>query len=600
MNHSVDFSKIIDNGLTGKDHDAKKTEWGLNAGDEESYSIKISRENLTHMPSVKEGSITVLTGREIVAGVSWDDSKIGFTFSKEYENKFKFDKTVFDYFDNIRFEEPLWRFLEDKPSGYTINLDDNFVDHMNAITNKICTPNDNKNKALLNNSITRDVNKSYTTKFGFDVTIPKLPIINLKFSKNFNISLDSEFPVREEVYHLGVNEMLPIVDYVDINHYTYFAYPLENMEDILINPIVNAVTSLGSLIKDAAYAFAGKIVEFFEDDKGLTIQNKERRYSTQLRQYSLLRSSRQVNYSTITFDFPGQEQSFRSGTKIDMEHYYPGGEVLGKTKTGGEIILISDVFFLNAYFGSDTLEVAPLGTFHVTGAVGADDLSFLEIPNTTPVAVYFKSINGDEWENLGLVDKVLESRGLGTYALGVDLTSDKEAPQIKVTKNNTGKYIDVEITDNMTVFWQKTQILVNGVNVNYRRNGSVLTVNLSDEQIANDIYLFVYTADLASNETTFSQLLSQEVGNDIVVETESNCKVYPNPANSLCYLSVSNNLLGNGISYAIVNISGHVFARQPITDEVTQLDISRLPSGIYFVVIYDDNRIVSNQKLIKK
>ena len=71
--------------------------------------------------------------------------------------------------------------------------------------------------------------------------------------------------------------------------------------------------------------------------------------------------------------------------------------------------------------------------------------------------------------------------------------------------------------------------------------------------------------------------------------------LYPNPAES--YVVLKN---AEGKQVQVHNSLGHkVFDKSGLSNE-ENVDISSWSPGLYFVVIYDDNRIVSSQKLIKK
>ena len=86
---------------------------------------------------------------------------------------------------------------------------------------------------------------------------------------------------------------------------------------------------------------------------------------------------------------------------------------------------------------------------------------------------------------------------------------------------------------------------------------------------------------------------SWTVGNDLtgVSETmaEGGFRVYPNPAHGLIYVETQNFASLQG-EYRITNVMGQTLMAGPLND---QIDVSKLPSGLYFITIGDQT-----QKLI--
>lgn len=67
----------------------------------------------------------------------------------------------------------------------------------------------------------------------------------------------------------------------------------------------------------------------------------------------------------------------------------------------------------------------------------------------------------------------------------------------------------------------------------------------------------------------------------------SSVSVYPNPANSSVTVSVKNNQ--EQVSVSVLDISGRELMQTSFTGEQTQLNISELPAGMYFVRIVSEN-----------
>ncbi len=78
---------------------------------------------------------------------------------------------------------------------------------------------------------------------------------------------------------------------------------------------------------------------------------------------------------------------------------------------------------------------------------------------------------------------------------------------------------------------------------------------------------------------------------------ESGFTLYPNPASDVITLEISGESVKSNIS--IINIEGRELIAQAINEPKTQIDISALPSGVYFVQIANDKSIKTG-KIIKQ
>jgi Secretion system C-terminal sorting domain len=79
--------------------------------------------------------------------------------------------------------------------------------------------------------------------------------------------------------------------------------------------------------------------------------------------------------------------------------------------------------------------------------------------------------------------------------------------------------------------------------------------------------------------------------------TNSNLSVFPNPANDKITIEISGKT--NESNLAIVNIEGQELIKQKISNRKIQIDISNLPSGVYFVRLTND-KTVEVGKFIKQ
>jgi len=74
----------------------------------------------------------------------------------------------------------------------------------------------------------------------------------------------------------------------------------------------------------------------------------------------------------------------------------------------------------------------------------------------------------------------------------------------------------------------------------------------------------------------------------------NNINVYPNPANTI--VTVSNTKAGSTLS--IVDVTGKVVFQTQITNSTTELNVSELVSGIYFIQLTEKGSVVGTKKLV--
>jgi hypothetical protein len=78
---------------------------------------------------------------------------------------------------------------------------------------------------------------------------------------------------------------------------------------------------------------------------------------------------------------------------------------------------------------------------------------------------------------------------------------------------------------------------------------------------------------------------------------ESKFSLYPNPATDKITVELSGMTQGGNLT--IVDIEGQEFITRQITEPKTQIDISNLPSGVYFVQLTKD-KTVEVEKVVKQ
>ena len=305
-----------------------------------------------------------------------------------------------------------------------------------------------------------------------------------------------------------------------------------------------------------------------------------RSYTTNLVRYNQFRVTPHQDFSKLTFEVQGNEQSFPSTTKIDFMYFYTGGEILGYTHEKDTFIVVSDVCYFHAINGSDTLKTAPNGEFSLTTKVGIDDLSELSLNPQSPVSVYYKAHGSTLWQNLGAANSTLSVNGLGTYALGVDIGNDTVPPDITIEKEKDSKIVFVQVTDNIGVNWKSVNIVCNGnIRAFTKDVNGLLNFTLSDDEIDDELYINVTATDLSRNTNQIQKSFNVLSGIENVINANYFI-FYPNPAKSTITIELPQAVMFDKIE--ILDITGKVMLKLNVINKQV-IDIDVFPRGVYFV-----------------
>jgi len=112
----------------------------------------------------------------------------------------------------------------------------------------------------------------------------------------------------------------------------------------------------------------------------------------------------------------------------------------------------------------------------------------------------------------------------------------------------------------------------------------------------NIVYIYNNNSG-CSGATCQSVLITEPLTSSKVNERNSNFLIYPNPANTKLIVEVDKK--NTEITLTICNINGQELLRQQIVNNKTQINISNLMSGIYFVKLEND-KFVEVKKIIKE
>jgi hypothetical protein len=135
----------------------------------------------------------------------------------------------------------------------------------------------------------------------------------------------------------------------------------------------------------------------------------------------------------------------------------------------------------------------------------------------------------------------------------------------------------------------------------YLDYGSYITLSSGWQQITRTL-----VAD--TNNTAAEFIIDLGIGTDVVIDdvtvtisgagiseaSQSNLSVYPNPATDMLYI---NNAVGS-TQVEISDILGQTVQQENITNGNSSINVSKLPKGVYFVSLKNEEGIQSTRKIV--
>jgi NH3-dependent NAD+ synthetase len=132
-----------------------------------------------------------------------------------------------------------------------------------------------------------------------------------------------------------------------------------------------------------------------------------------------------------------------------------------------------------------------------------------------------------------------------------------------------------------------------GSTYSYEWNGSPSTQDLAG--IAAGTYTVVVTDDVTGCTATETTTIDSQVG--IYEVLENLFEIYPNPSNGI--FNIAMNQVQDNMNIEILNSIGQVVYNSPVTSTITEVNISNVESGNYFVRVITENGIAVKGIVIK-
>jgi hypothetical protein len=186
----------------------------------------------------------------------------------------------------------------------------------------------------------------------------------------------------------------------------------------------------------------------------------------------------------------------------------------------------------------------------------------------------------------------------GNYLIGG--TTNSNDGDVSGNHSNGDHYDQwlVKLNDQGTIMWQKCI-------------GSGWNNSLSDAAVLSETEMIIFggtpennTGDImcdykGDGDAWMYKLIDTTVDINELELYNSKIKVYPNPANTLLNIDFPEKMDIRKTFVEIIDINGRVLINPKSLDNITQLDISKLNSGIYLVKIQNDKTFIT-RKIIKQ
>jgi hypothetical protein len=464
--------------------------------------------------------------------------------------------------------------------------------------------------------------KTYTVAQDIDLSMPTIGAAlgvggSLKLSTSFGQKNTFVYPLERRVYSSDVGGMLPVVLYGDND--SFIDPPSSSLVDILWNGLSSAISSAAQNISTAMFAqgtgFMNRINQTLFGGSAMFV-NTSRNANTALKG-ALAKTTLGsfTDFSLIEVDIPSGNTAFNSGTDFQYAYYFPGGDLKGVvSNTLDTVVIISDIFYIEAKENGNSILQAPNGNFTVTATLGTDDLKYLGLDTNANVSLLYSAYNDTLWQNLGAVNLsmplTINTNNLGNYAIGKILPSDTIPPVILIslpTNPTASDFADVEITDNSSgIDWKSVVPALNGMPIKFDHNtfdGHIQVPLSYIDSLSTGTFVFsVQAQDLVGNFAYNVGSVTLAV-NQPALSNRYLLNVYPNPAKNIVNIIVNM----TGLKHPQINMTtleGHLIKKTILGYTKgqnlcrTQLDVSDLAPGIYLLSVIEGNIKLETRKIV--
>ncbi len=316
-----------------------------------------------------------------------------------------------------------------------------------------------------------------------------------------------------------------------------------------------------------------------------------------------------VSADLSSISFPATDTGYILGFFYDWQISDTLFTYIFKTNCGGNLWTISYLYktiddvgspYLNSVFFPD------VNTGYAVGVTG----SMLYCPylvKTIDGGVNWTSQTLGNFEIFGLSSAHFLNTDTG-YVVGYGAYSSLKT--INGGNDWTGLISDDYLTHNSVYFIDSEQgYLVGGESWSYGNiikftedGGHVWATQYSDNLSGNYLLSVNFANDTTGYAVGSNGVILKTINGGITVGIDEdpqsiNCNIYPNPVKDK--INISSSTLTGISQLSIFNVSGEKVIERQLTDNETQIDISTLPGGVYFVRLQNE-KMVEVGKIVKE
>lgn len=315
-----------------------------------------------------------------------------------------------------------------------------------------------------------------------------------------------------------------------------------------------------------------------------TIKSWGRQISDVLRGADEFRAMTFADKTELEISYPLDGHVFSSDSQVQLLSLFGGRQVVDRTTAGEELLVIGDIFYIEALDGTTKLKTSK-APFTLHASVGKDDLRFYSLSEDTPLGLYY--VLDDEKGGLELVGEVgkdIKETRLGHYVIACKKPNDAVAPVIKATVDWSKGMLSVDIQDASGVDGHRTVVSIDGEPMKLDgQMQSRIRIPLSTDKLKqNSIFVYVYASDLSGNTSTYlEELANSNPSSAKVSVSRLEAKLYPTQTRTVLWLETPAEFLGCPVR--IYDASGATHRELVVRETTTKLDVSDLPAGNYWL-----------------
>ncbi len=296
-------------------------------------------------------------------------------------------------------------------------------------------------------------------------------------------------------------------------------------------------------------------------------------------------------------------------SKLDVSGNFIWAKILGGAAVNSDVgvSIITDgtgnVYTTGAYNGSADFDPGP-GVYNLTSAGGYENI-FVSKLNSSGTFVWAETFGGGSCNDVGnsiAIDLTGNIFITGYFGCSVDF--DPGPGVSNLTSSGTDVFIS-ELDSNGNFLWAGNM-----------GGGSIDVGQCIVIDPAGSIYITgyfqsttgdfdpgggVYNLSTSGNNDVFIVKLNNPVGIEEKSTFNNSVNVYPNPSSGVFKLKIEteSNEVEN-LEIKITNVLGEEILKDKIKEGKAVLDISALNNDIYFLNLFQDNKLITTKKLVKQ